>query len=89
MPLRIPGDVRAAVIRDWLNGKSRDTIARDNLLSPGSVSNIVKEWRNELTQPVADALREIGIMLRKSRITASQCAVGFRLPPLDHPSLVS
>lgn len=79
MPLRIPGDVRAAVIRDWLNGKPRDTIARDNLLSPGSVSNIVNEWRNELTHPVADALRDLGIMLRKSRITASQCAVGFRL----------
>ena len=79
MPLRIPGDVRAAVIRDWLNGKPRDSIARDNSLSPGSVSNIVNEWRNELTHPVADALRELGIILRKSRITASQCALGFRL----------
>jgi len=79
MPLRIPGDVRFAVIRDWLNGKPRDTIARDNLLSPGSVSNIINDWRNELTHPVADALRELGIMLRKSRITASQCALGFRL----------
>jgi hypothetical protein len=79
MPLRIPGDVRSAVIRDWLNGKPRDTIARDNSLSPGSVSNIINEWRNELTHPVADALRELGIMLRKSRISASQCALGFRL----------
>ena len=32
-----------------------------------------------MTHPVADALRELGIMLRKSRITASQCALGFRL----------
>ena len=79
MPLRIPGDVRSAVIRDWLNGKPRDSIARDNSLSPGSVSNIINEWRNELTHPVADALRELGIMLRKSRITASECALGFRL----------
>ena len=79
MPLRIPGDVRAAVIRDWLNGKPRDTIARDNSLSPGSVTNIINDWRNDLTHPVADALRELGIMLRKSRITASQCALGFRL----------
>ena len=79
MPLRIPGDVRAAVIRDWLNGKPRDTIARDNSLSAGSVSNIINDWRNDLTHPVADALRELGIMLRKSRITASQCALGFRL----------
>ena len=79
MPLRIPGDVRAAVIRDWLNGKPRDTIARDNSLSAGSVTNIINDWRNDLTHPVADALRELGIMLRKSRITASQCALGFRL----------
>lgn len=79
MPLRIPGDVRVAVIRDWLNGKPRDTIARDNSLSAGAVTNIVNEWRNDLAVPVADALRELGIMLRKSRITASQCALGFRL----------
>jgi hypothetical protein len=79
MPLRIPGDIRAAVIRDWLNGKPRDAIARDNSLSAGSVSNIINDWRNDLTHPVADAFRELGIMLRKSRITAAQCALGFRL----------
>ncbi|HET7147660.1 MAG TPA: hypothetical protein VFI73_04095 [Candidatus Nitrosopolaris sp.] len=79
MPLRIPGDVRAAIIREWLNGKPRDTIARDNSSSTGSVSNIINDWRNDLTVPLADALRELGIMLRKSRITASQCALGFRL----------
>ncbi|MGB6594992.1 MAG: hypothetical protein WBE68_26110 [Candidatus Nitrosopolaris sp.] len=65
--------------RDWLNGKPRDTIACDNSLSAGSVSGIISEWRNALTYPVADALRELGIMLRKSRITASQCALGFKL----------
>ena len=48
-------------------------------MSPGSVTNIINDWRNDLTHPVADALRELGIMLRKSRITASQCALGFRL----------
>ncbi len=32
-----------------------------------------------MTHPVVDALRELGIMLRKSRISASQCALGFRL----------
>jgi hypothetical protein len=36
MPLRIPGDIRAAVIRDWLNGKPRDAIARDNSASAGN-----------------------------------------------------
>ncbi|MFZ0513952.1 MAG: hypothetical protein WAM14_20260 [Candidatus Nitrosopolaris sp.] len=48
-------------------------------MSASAVSNIINEWRNALTYPIADALREVGIMLRKSRITASQCALGFRL----------
>ncbi|MFZ0514440.1 MAG: hypothetical protein WAM14_22740, partial [Candidatus Nitrosopolaris sp.] len=74
MPLKISQDLRAAVLEDWLNGKPRDIISRDNSLSTGSVSSIVSEWRNALTYPIADALRELGIMLRKSRITASQCA---------------
>jgi phosphoglycolate phosphatase-like HAD superfamily hydrolase len=79
MPLKIPGDVRTAVIRDWLNGKPRDTIAHENPLSAGAVSNIINEWRNSLTYPDADALRELGIILRKSGITAYNCATGFRL----------
>jgi hypothetical protein len=79
MPLKISQDARAAVVGDWLNGKPRDTIARDNSLSAGSVSSIISEWRDALTLPVANDLRELGIMLRKSRITASECALGFRL----------
>jgi DNA-binding transcriptional MerR regulator len=61
-----------------LKGKSRDAIASDNSLSAGSVSGIISDWRTSLTYPVADALRELGIMLRKSRITPSECALGFR-----------
>jgi hypothetical protein len=71
--------IRDAVIRDWLNGKIRDTISRDHSLSAGAVTNIVNEWRNALSFPVADALRILGTILRKSGITASQCASGFRL----------
>jgi hypothetical protein len=79
MPLKIPSEVRAAVIRDWLKGKPRDTIAHDNALSAGAVSNMVNEWRNALTYSAADALRELGIMFRKLGITAPQCATDFRL----------
>jgi hypothetical protein len=63
MPLKISQDARAAVVGDWLNGKPRDTIARDNSLSAGSVSSIISEWRDALTLPVANDLRELGIML--------------------------
>jgi hypothetical protein len=33
MPQKIPREVRASVIRDWLSGKPRDTIAHDNMVS--------------------------------------------------------
>jgi len=73
------GEVRALVIRDWLSGKPRDTIAHDNVVSFGAVSNIVNEWRHALDVSDGDALRELGIMFRKLGITAPQCAIGFRL----------
>jgi DNA-binding transcriptional MerR regulator len=79
MPLKVPSEVRASVIRDWLSGKPRDTIARDNVVSAGAVSNIVREWRDALAVSDADALRELGIMFRKLGITAQECAIGFRL----------
>jgi hypothetical protein len=79
VPLTISQDAKDAVIADWLNGKTRDAIARDHSLSAGSVSNIISERRNALTVPIADALRGLGIILRKSGITASECALGFRL----------
>ena len=79
MPLKIPSEVRASVIRDWLSGKPRDTIARDNVVSAGAVSNIVREWKDALAVSDADALRELGIMFRKLGITAQECAIGFRL----------
>jgi hypothetical protein len=79
MPLKVPREVRAALIRDWLSGKPRDTIAHDNIVSSGAVSNIISEWKEALAVSDADALREIGIMFRKSAIAAPECAVGFRL----------
>lgn len=63
MPLEIPSEVRASVIRDWLSGKPRDTIARDNVISAGAVSNMVSNWR-EATAYDADALRELGQKIR-------------------------
>lgn len=79
MPLKVPSEVRALVIRDWLSGKPRDTITHDNVVSFGAVSNIVNEWSHALAVSDGDALRELGIMFRKLGITAPQCAIGFRL----------
>jgi septal ring factor EnvC (AmiA/AmiB activator) len=51
----------------------------DTGLSTGAVTNIINEWRRGLGFPLADELRELAITFKKIGITASQCAVGFRL----------
>ncbi|HEY7078901.1 MAG TPA: hypothetical protein VH500_04305 [Nitrososphaeraceae archaeon] len=72
------------VIRLWLSGKRRDTIAIENGLSTGSVSNIVHEWEAQIGNLAAYEIREFGIILRKSDLTPAQCAKGFRIANIIH-----
>jgi len=67
------------IVSQWLNGKRRDTIAVENGLSTGSVSNIVREWEEKIGSLAADEVREFGITLRKSDLSPAQCAKGFRI----------
>jgi hypothetical protein len=82
MPSKLPDNYKSLVIQQWLNGEQRDKIAVDNGLSAGSVTNIVNEWRAALGFPIADALRELAVTLRRIGITAAQCALGFRIATL-------
>ena len=43
MDVKTPTSVRVDVIRRWLNGNSRDHIARELNLGAGTVSVIIKE----------------------------------------------
>ena len=79
MPTRISDVLKSAVIQQWLEGIARDTIAANNDLSGGGVTNIINEWRQGLGSSVADDLRELATTLRKIGITPAQCAVGSRV----------
>jgi hypothetical protein len=57
MPTRISEVVTSVVIQQWLEGIPRDTIAANNDLSGGGVTNIINEWKQELGSSVADDLR--------------------------------
>jgi hypothetical protein len=75
----ISGDMKRTVIRLYLQGKSRNDIARSCGLGEGTVSNIVDEWKQSLGYPDADSLRELAINLKRIGIDAAQCAEGFRI----------
>ena len=77
MPSRLPHNYKSLVIQQWLNGEQRDKIAVDNGLGAGSVTNVISEWRMALGFPIADALRELAVTLRRIGITGS--SMRFRI----------
>jgi hypothetical protein len=79
MPTRISDVLKSAVIQQWLEGIARDTIAANNDLSGGGVTNIINEWKQGLGSSVADDLRELAVALKKIGITPAQCALGSRV----------
>jgi hypothetical protein len=79
LPAKIPDNIKSAVIQQWLQGKARDLIAFEIGLSTGAVTNIINEWRRGLSYPLANELRELAITFKNLGITATQCALGFKL----------
>jgi hypothetical protein len=79
MPAKIPDSIKSIVIQQWLQGRPRNDIASQNGLSTGAVTNIVDEWRNSLGPKAAHRLRDFATTLKNIGITASECAVGFRV----------
>jgi len=79
MPAKLPDSIKSLVIEQWLIGRPRNDIAAQNGLSTGAVTNIVNEWRQSLGLKAANELRGFATTLKKIGITASQCALGFRV----------
>ena len=78
MPAAIPETIKSKVISQWLLGLKRDSIAQDNNISAGAVSNIANEWSISIGKPEADAFRELAKALNTAGLTVAQCAIGFR-----------
>jgi hypothetical protein len=67
------------VIQKWLSGDQRDKVAADMGISPGAVSNIVSQWKNNVGSYEADELRSFAVTLRKIGITPLECAASSRV----------
>lgn len=75
----IPQTLKNTVIQLYLQDVSRDEIASRTGINQGAVSNIIAAWKTGLGYPIADDLRVLSMILKRSGITAEQCATGFRL----------
>ena len=78
IPRIITQDVRLFVIGCWLNGESREDIAKKHRIGTGTVYNIVEAWANAIGVQRADTLRELAINLKKNGLSVIDCAKGLR-----------
>lgn len=80
MPRRIPRLIQEKVIAKWLEGKSRDQIARELKISTGSTSSIIEERRKKYSK--FDLLRILAIKLREINLDVYSFAPFVRLREL-------
>jgi hypothetical protein len=76
---QIKDDMKDEVIRLYLQGLSRNDIARTCGVGEGTVSNIIDEWKRTLDIPDVQSLRDLAVNLKRYGIDAAQCAQGFRI----------
>ena len=74
----ISSQVEELIIQNYLSGHSRDEIAEETGVSPGSVSNKINDWKKRLAAPDIEELRRFAVNMKKSGITMKQCAKGLR-----------
>ena len=74
----ISSQVEESIIQNYILGHSRDEIAEETGVAPGSVSNKVNEWKRRIEAPDIEELRRFAVNIRKSEMTIKQCIKGFR-----------
>ena len=78
-PITSDPSIKALVIQDHLNGISRDQTAKQRGVSAGSVSNIIKNWKQEIQGSNVEEIRSFSKTVFNSGISVYQCARGYRM----------
>ena len=78
METKVPKSIKQQVIKQWLQGTSRDQIAKDNDIGAGTVSAIIKDMKqNDI--PDIDLLREVALLLKKKDLDLFLLAYSIRI----------
>jgi hypothetical protein len=79
MPAAIDQAIKKQVIAQYLQGVSRDTIAADNGIGSGTVSNIIDEWKKGVEDSDYESIRELSVFCKKQEVTLNALASCIRL----------
>ena len=77
MGKKIPHAIKDRVLRGWLRGLSRDSIAIESKIGYGSVSGIIDQFRIQI--PDIDLLRAVSTELMKNGLDLYQLGASIRL----------
>ena len=75
----IDQNVKSLVIKEYLNGTSRDKIAQIAGISAGTTSSIIKDWKYGINMPNVEQVRDFSIEVKKAGMSIGQCAQGYRM----------
>jgi hypothetical protein len=83
---RVPLVIRRQVIKQWLDGHSRDQIAKDNDIGAGTVTAIIKQCGQEKREQYFhdsdfefDLIRELAVTLKREGLSVNSFAPSVRL----------
>jgi hypothetical protein len=79
MPPLTDGQTRGNVVREWILGFPRDTIAEHNGIGAGTVSGIIANYKAGLEELDFDSIRQLGVEARQYGLNLSELASHFRL----------
>src|SRR5215212_9056800 len=79
MPPLTDEQTRRNVIKQWISGFPRDTIAEQNKIGAGTVSSIIASYKAGLEELDFDSIRQLAVEARQHRLNLSELASHFRL----------
>lgn len=68
MPAAVKNEIKTNVIRQSLDGDTRDKIAYDNGIGAGTVSGIISEFKRGILAEEYESVRELSISCKKQGI---------------------
>ena len=76
---KIPKNIKEKVISQWLQGLTREKIAKENDIGTGTVSAIIIEARQQKEYHDIDLLRQISTKLREEGLEPAHLGFAIRL----------
>ncbi len=74
MPPLTDEKTRGNVIKDWISGIPRDTIAAQNNIGAGTVSSIIADYKAGLESLDFDSIRQLSVEARQHGLNLSELA---------------